>query len=259
MSEENRPPPNIEGLREPGIKAALIDALYAEGGIYGDTVIVSEMPVASMGRRADLVVANGHLLGFEIKSDGDKTSRLLGQLKAYTQTFEGVVIVTGAKHLAEALQTAPPMVGVVAVDHMTGDLPTARIVRKPYVRSMTLEAAVRQMRADELYRLSRQAGMNPDALRDRHTLETIVRQMPAPLVRSAALSAIKARYRAPFEAFADARTNGRSTVSALQHLKRPVSLVRAKVTARACSEVATDGDLTTLASLSLNVRPRYRG
>ncbi len=244
-------------LREPEIKAALIDALFAEGMICDDTVIVSEMPVFSMSRRADIVMANGRLIGFEIKSDGDKTSRLSGQLAAYQEAFEGIVVVTGAKHLEECLKSTPETVGLVAIDQIENSLPIARLVRKPFLRMMSTEEAITQMRADELYKLTRQVKANPTRSRDRFTLESIVRGLPARIVRNAALDAIKSRYRAPYEAFFAARAKNCSTLSALTHLRRPMAHRGAspRVDPNAiCAEL----EKSELSTLSLCVRPRRR-
>lgn len=241
-------------LREPEIKAALIDALYSDGAIYGDTVVVSEMPVSSMSRRADIVVANGHLVGFEIKSDADKTSRLAGQLKAYQTAFEGIVIVTGARHLEECLRTSSPTVGVVAIDQIKDDLPQARMVRKPHLRKMSIEEAMQQMHAGELYKLTRLVDANPTCKRDRFTLEGIVRQLPSLMVRDAAMNAIKARYRPNFEAFSRARSASQSTLSAIKHLQRPIEHRAVPLARPATKEtIECSADLT---ALSLSVRPR---
>ncbi len=242
-------------LREPEIKAALIDALYAEGMIYGDAVVISEMPVASMSRRADIVVANGHLVCFEIKSDGDNTSRLSGQLEAYQRAFEGIVIVTGARHLTECLETTAPTVGVVVIDQTAECLPKTRMVRKPHLRRLSIDEALRQMRADELYRLAAQAEANPTGARDRYTLECLARGLPASVVRDAAINAIKARYRAPFQAFYSAREVAKSTLSALRHLRRPIAnrTLAPKLEAPRCC-LLDDG--AELEKLSLMVRPR---
>ncbi|WEX77975.1 sce7726 family protein [Sinorhizobium numidicum] len=243
-------------LREPEIKAALIDALFADGRVYDDTVVISEMPVAFMARRADIVLANGHLVGFEIKSDGDKTSRLMGQLEAYQKAFEGIVIVTGARHLDEVLECTPEAVGVVAVDQIEADLPKARMVRKPHLRSMSIETAIAQMRADDLYRLASKFAANSDGARDRFTLEARVRTLPLADVRRAALAAVKTRYRRPFEEFADARKQ-HGTLTALPLLRRPAwNEGRPAVIERRSPDVS---DAADLASLALAVRPRRMG
>ncbi len=52
-------------MHEADIKAALVDTLIESGFVDTNTVIISEFPVASWTRRADIVLANGKLLGFE--------------------------------------------------------------------------------------------------------------------------------------------------------------------------------------------------
>lgn len=258
MASDPEPLSSTKNLREPEIKAALIDALYADGRIDSDTVVVSEMPVASMARRADIVVANGHLLGFEIKSDGDKTIRLRGQLEAYQKSFEGTVIVTGARHLDEVLACAPETVGVVAIDHLEDEVPKARMVRKPHLRNMSAETAIRQMRAMDLYNLVRSLDLNSSGARDRHTLEGLARDVPPAELRRAALRAIKLRYRGQFESFRSAREQQGSTLDALRFLKRPAwnsgrGTTNATAVEKSSFLTAEDYELT---SLKLTVRPR---
>lgn len=242
-------------LREPEIKAALIDSLYSDGTIYGDTVVISEMPISSFSRRADIVVANGHLVGFEIKSDADKTIRLSGQLAAYQKAFEGIVMVTGAKHLDECLQITSPTVGIIAIDEIEDNLPKVRVIRKPLLRKMNLEEAIQQMRACELYKLTRLFEANPACKRDRFTLEGIVRQLPPSTIRTAAIDAIKNRYRPYYENFLNARNSAQSTLDALKHLRRPIEKKHFSNTRLPISEAA-ESDWFNITELSLSVRPR---
>lgn len=248
----------LGNLREPQIKAALIDALFAHGMVDADTVLVSEMPVVHMSRRADIVLANGHLVGFEIKSDADSTARLLGQLEAYQRSFEGIVIVTGARHLQGCLAMADASVGIIAVEEMENGAPKARIVRKPHLRRMSPDTAIRQMRADELYQLTRSMALNPWGARDRHTLERLAKDIPISSLRDAALKAIKRRYRPQFEAFRQAREQAAQTVEALYLLKRPSWEKRR--TSAAVNQHDIDCRLNgELGSLSLYVHPRRIG
>lgn len=242
-------------LREPEIKGALIDALIADGRIYGDTVIVSEMPVVSMSRRADLVVANGHLIGFEIKSDGDKTSRLHGQLAAYSQAFEGIVLVTGAKHLQECLEGTPSSVGVVAVDEVVAGIPKARMIRKPLLRMLTTEQAIGQMRADDLYRLSRALDFNPQRVQDRFRLEQLVKALPPKLIRDAALRAIKDRYKEKSDEFLALRDKTSSSLKALVSLRRTDQAKKFPRSDTQLEEIS-DCEHSELSLLKLKVSPR---
>lgn len=208
-------------LREPQIKAAVIDELFASGSIDADTVIISEMPVPSLPRRADLVVANGSLIGFEIKSDADKTLRLRGQIEAYRKAFEGTIVVTGAKHLDEVLDAALDTVGVFVIDEMENDAPKARMLRKPHIRKLDMEASIRQMNARDLYRLARDHDVAGTDEKDRFTLEQRVRCLPLASVRKSALDAIKLRYLKQFQDFKHARAARVPTIEALRLLRRP--------------------------------------
>lgn len=208
-------------LREPQIKAAVIDELFANGSIDQETVIVSEMPVAHLPRRADLVVANGSLIGFEIKSDADKTSRLPGQIDAYRKSFEGMVIITGAKHLEAVLDAAPDSVGVVVIDEVENNSPKARMLRKPHIRKLDMDASIRQMSARDLYRLAREQLVAKPSEQDRFTLEQRIRSLPLTLVRKSAIRAIKLRYIKQFQDFKDARAANIPTLEALRLLRRP--------------------------------------
>lgn len=87
------------------IKAALIDRLVERGDLAGNAVVVNEMAVAGKERRADLVVANGKLQAFEIKSDADNLDRLKGQIGTFRAYFDKTTIVCGLKHAQPILDT----------------------------------------------------------------------------------------------------------------------------------------------------------
>lgn len=86
--------------RDPQIRSALRDQLAADhrGGVR--THIVDELPICQMRTRADVVVINGQLAGFEIKSDVDRLSRLTTQVGFYGRIFDRAAVVSGPKHLA---------------------------------------------------------------------------------------------------------------------------------------------------------------
>lgn len=81
-----------------------------------NTEFLAELPIADFSRRIDLVMANGSLSGFEIKSEQDTLSRLDGQLETYTQYFENVTVVCATKHLKKVMCIAPDTVGVWEFD-----------------------------------------------------------------------------------------------------------------------------------------------
>lgn len=206
-------------MREPEFKAALIDGLFNEGMIDEESVIVSEMPVHGMSRRADIVLANGRLLAFEIKTDGDKIDRLEGQLHTYRRLFEGVAVICGNRHAEKVLNTTPEAVGVFLVEQDIEGEYGAKLLRKPHIRQLDRHAAVQHMHARDLYRLLREHDLVSPTATDRATLEAASVGLSAAILRPAAIRSIKRRYQRVYEDFAMARLNG-TTAEALACLRK---------------------------------------
>ncbi|HEF4751329.1 sce7726 family protein [Burkholderia multivorans] len=83
-----------------------------DAGLAKGAALISELCIADFGRRADLVLANGKLSAFEIKSDIDDLSRLDGQIETFVKYFESVTIVCAPRHTAKVLTRVPSTVGV---------------------------------------------------------------------------------------------------------------------------------------------------
>jgi hypothetical protein len=77
-----------------------------------ETVIIEEMGVGHGISRIDLVVVNGVLHGFELKSDRDTLSRLPEQARAYGTVFDRVTLVVGERHLSRAVDVVPEWWGI---------------------------------------------------------------------------------------------------------------------------------------------------
>lgn len=67
--------------------------------------------------RADLALANGRLVGFEIKSEKDTLKRWESQKWAYTNVFDEVWLCVHAKHIQEALINTPKHIGIILADN----------------------------------------------------------------------------------------------------------------------------------------------
>lgn len=204
--------------REPELKAAVIDALFSHDWIDADAVIVSEMPLPRGDRRADLVLANGKLIGFEIKSVADTTSRLAGQAAAFLEQFEGLVVVVDERHYADAERLLPPAAGIFTSREMDGRIEIC-IRRKVHVRPLDRQASVRLMHAADLQKLARRHGL-PITSTSRYGLEQVIEVLPQHIVRKAALDAVKRRYRRYFDAYRDHRAAG-SNSNGLEFLRKP--------------------------------------
>ncbi|KAA5919700.1 sce7726 family protein [Achromobacter xylosoxidans] len=149
-------------MTEAEIRSALI-ARLASSPAGVDAAFISELFLDNFSRRADLVMANGKLAVFEIKSSRDTLDRLSGQLETYLHFFEHVTVVCAPKHLAAVVAVVPEGVGVWEA----GDDGTLRIVRRARARSLTSkENWVSFLPVDELRALLRMHELRAIGTRD---------------------------------------------------------------------------------------------
>ena len=79
--------------------------------------------------RADLALANGRLVGFEIKSEKDNLKRWVSQMNAYLNVFDEVWLCVHGKHLEAALSITPKNIGIIVVDNFES-LTVVRFAKK---------------------------------------------------------------------------------------------------------------------------------
>lgn len=84
---------------------------------HGDvnSVLIEELGLCRGQVRIDMALVNGHLHGFEIKSDRDSLKRLGVQAEIYNKVFDRLTIVTGERHLDGVLEYLPPWWDVMRV------------------------------------------------------------------------------------------------------------------------------------------------
>lgn len=75
--------------------------------------LIEEMEVCSGRARIDLAVIGDHLIGIEIKGPKDDVTRLPGQVKAYSQCFDLVVLVVHETLAQKAKALVPSWWGLV--------------------------------------------------------------------------------------------------------------------------------------------------
>jgi hypothetical protein len=85
------------------------------------TVIVDELGLCRGQNRVDVVVVNGILHGYEIKSDRDTLRRLSGQVEMYGRVLDRATLVVGEKHVDEARSVLPPWWGITLAVHSRGE------------------------------------------------------------------------------------------------------------------------------------------
>lgn len=89
------------------------------------TRIIEELDLG-LGARADLVVLNGRIEGYEIKSDHDSLIRLAHQVQAYEAVCDRVWLVTTERFAASALERLPPWWGVLVARPRAGSVVLVR-------------------------------------------------------------------------------------------------------------------------------------
>jgi hypothetical protein len=81
--------------------------------IRSPAFVVDEMEVCAGRARIDLAVIADRLIGIEIKAARDNVTRLPGQIRAYSQCFEYVVLVAHESLASKAATLVPQWWGIV--------------------------------------------------------------------------------------------------------------------------------------------------
>jgi hypothetical protein len=104
-------------MRDRDVRAALHQKVLKEHHGQPDTLVLDELGLRHGQCRVDVVVVNGFLHGFEIKSDADTLDRLPGQISIYNEVLDRATLVVGERHLAKATQLLPSWWGIkVAIE-----------------------------------------------------------------------------------------------------------------------------------------------
>jgi len=184
----------IESSREAEIKAALIDRLIARGFKTPRDVLINEFALPTWQRRADIVVVNGCLHIFEIKSDGDSLDRLDGQLRMYKQYAEKVSVVCAPRHTEEVLKLSPHWVEVIEVRGTSGNV-CLRAKREGAPHSKVSKASlISLLTAGDLASLLRGEGFTLPKPVYRLTLNQLAQRLPVETLKAAALLSLKKRF-----------------------------------------------------------------
>lgn len=118
-------------MRDYEIRQALkaeLACLYAN--VDPGTLIIDELPICRHSARADLAVIDGHLSGYEIKSERDTLRRLEGQKDAYGRVFDYVTVVATGKHTDGLFGLVPAWWGLTEAI-LLGDTVRFREIRQP--------------------------------------------------------------------------------------------------------------------------------
>ena len=99
-------------MRDSDIRKILRETILKKFIGDSNSIIVDELNIPITKSRIDIAVVNGHLHGFEIKSDRDTLSRLPHQIEGYTKVFDYLTVVTENKHHKKIMELIPDWVGI---------------------------------------------------------------------------------------------------------------------------------------------------
>jgi len=102
-------------LSDAEIRPALRTQILVDYRDEQDNVLIEELGLCRGQVRVDMALVNGHIHGFEIKSDRDSLKRLSGQAEIYNKVFDHMTMVVGKRHMDGVLESLPPWWGVLQV------------------------------------------------------------------------------------------------------------------------------------------------
>jgi hypothetical protein len=141
-----------ESLRQEVLAAAIPRRVAA---IY-------EFWVPRSNERADVVVIDSRMDGFEIKTERDTLKRLPRQAAAYARLFDRCHVVLAERHVEDALEILPRWWGVMAI--RVGDSPGFEKVREADVNyGVDPETLVRLLWRTEVHAALCMLGAPPDS------------------------------------------------------------------------------------------------
>jgi hypothetical protein len=142
------------------IRVKLRSVLEAAYGGDRSTLIIDELGICCGMARVDMAVVNGHLKGFEIKSDLDNLARLPSQVDLYSKVFDTVTIVTGPRHLKNVQSACPDWWGIaVAVRNESGVLELEHTRAEVENTTQDPSSIVKLLWRDEVLSILRRTGL----------------------------------------------------------------------------------------------------
>ena len=101
------------GTSDKTIRSALKEKLNQVHRGEEHYTIIEELGLTHGTARVDMVVVNGSIHGYELKSDLDTLQRLPDQMKIYNSVLDKMTLVVGKTHLHEAIRLIPDWWGVM--------------------------------------------------------------------------------------------------------------------------------------------------
>ncbi len=109
-------------MRDKDVRDALHNNLLSHYHNDPGTLVIDELNICQGVSRADIVVINGIIHGYEIKSKKDNLSRLPDQIFFYSKVMDKVTLVVDESHYENAKDMLPDWWGIKVVSMIDGDV-----------------------------------------------------------------------------------------------------------------------------------------
>ena len=131
-----------------------------------NTLVIDELGLNHGRCRADIAVINGHLIGYEIKSNNDSLRRLEEQIKSYSAIFDKVSIIVGDRYINSIQSHIPKWWGVIVSVRGSKGAVNFEIIRKAQ-KNKNIEpiSIARLLWRNEAEEILRQKKLSPKTLR----------------------------------------------------------------------------------------------
>lgn len=157
-------------MKDIDIRRSLMEKLIHQNEGH-DYRIISELSICDGVSRADMVVANGNLCGYEIKSDADTLERLPSQMLYYNQTFDKVFVVVGTKYANIISEYIPDWWGIyIASYDRHGNVILKQKKRGKVNKEINADALLKLLWRAELVELLKQYGVKSLSGKNRRIL-----------------------------------------------------------------------------------------
>ena len=185
---------------ETRIKILLIDYLISKANEIDNQLIGCEVPYLNGNRWVDiLLIKNGKMTAFEIKSDADSSRRFEGQSFDYLKTFDETYLVVG-ESIAKKIPFSnySNKIGVLIIDAKKGSI---RVYRKATSSKPRRTNLVKFLWKEDLYKiLSRRGRLSVEELRDLYVKNNSFEE-----IHFQAINALKNRYEKRYSRFLNER------------------------------------------------------
>ncbi len=131
-----------------------------------DTLVIDELGLNHGKCRADIAVINGHLVGYEIKSNNDSLRRLERQVKSYNAVFDIVYIVIGDRYINSIQNYIPKWWGVIVSVRGPRGAVNFDLIRKAKTNKSIDQISIAQLLwRNEVIEILQQKKLSPKKLR----------------------------------------------------------------------------------------------